>query len=63
MFKMQKMSCIFSRVGSSKRHEQYEFISTLTITLLISIVLHYSYKKNNKVVVNGHFKQQNSTCV
>jgi len=29
----------------------------------MSILLHYSYKKPNKVVAKGHFKQQNSTCV
>ena len=35
----------------------------LNIKLLISIILHYSYKKTNEDGDKGHLKQQNSTCV
>jgi len=39
-----------------------QFILTLNIKLLISILLHYSYKKN-EVIAKRHFKHQISTCV
>ena len=35
----------------------------LNIKLLISILLHYSYKKTNEDGGKGHLEQQNSTCV
>jgi len=41
-----------------------QVLSTLNIKLLISIILHYSYKKTiNLLPKDTYFKQQNSTCV
>ena len=40
-----------------------QFISTLNIKLLFSILLHYSYKKTHEVVAKWYLKQQNSTFV